>query len=78
MSEVCRTPKGLRTAYPQESWGVTLVLIFLKNVGFNDHSLYFPEAPEESSEDVTTYQEGAAAENTTQNHLDVGKWSSSL
>ncbi|KAF6292720.1 DDB1 and CUL4 associated factor 6 [Rhinolophus ferrumequinum] len=29
--------------------------------------------PEESSEDVPTYQEGAAAENTTQNHLDIAQ-----
>lgn len=36
------------------------------------------EAPEESSEDVTTYQEGAAAENIAQNRIHSGELSSSL
>ena len=40
--------------------------------------VYFPEALEESSEDVTTYQEGTSAENTIEKRIDIGELSCSL
>lgn len=38
----------------------------------------FPEAPEESSEDVTTLQGGTSAESTVQNSIDIGELSCSF
>lgn len=51
------------------------MFIFLEKFGLNRNLVYFPEAPEESSEDVTTHQEGTSAENIVQDRVDIGELS---